>query len=51
MKWGNEGTDRTMFRNTLRGMLALLLTFAANWLADWIINRVFGPDELEPAKR
>ncbi len=40
-----------MFRNTLRGMLALLLTFAANWLADWIINRVFGPDELEPAKR
>lgn len=34
-----------MLRNTIRGMLALLLTFAANWLADWIIDRVFGPEE------
>lgn len=35
----------------MRGMLALLLTFAANWLADWIMDRVFGPDELEAANR
>ncbi len=31
----------------MRGMLALLLTFAANWLADWIMDKVFGRDELE----
>lgn len=35
-----------MFRNTLRGILALLLTFAANWLANWLIDRVLGPEEL-----
>jgi len=40
-----------MFRNTMRGMLALILTFAANWLADWIMDRVFGPDEMGIAKR
>ena len=34
-----------MFRNTMRGMLALLLTFVANWLANWIIDRVFGAEE------
>jgi hypothetical protein len=27
-----------MFRNTMRGVLALLLTFVANWLADWIMD-------------
>jgi hypothetical protein len=40
-----------MFRNTMRGVVALILTFAANWLADWIMDRVFGPEELEPAKQ
>jgi hypothetical protein len=39
-----------MFRNTMRGMLALLLTFFANWLANKIIDQVFGPEE-EPARR
>ena len=38
-----------MFRNTMRGMLALLLTFVANWFANWIIDRLFGPEE-EPVK-
>ncbi len=33
----------------MRGVLALVLTFAANWLADWIMDKVFGPDELEVA--
>jgi hypothetical protein len=35
-----------MFRNTMRGILALLLTFVANWIANWIIDRVFGPEEV-----
>jgi hypothetical protein len=35
----------------MRGVLALLLTFVANWLADWIMDRVFGPEELETANR
>lgn len=51
MRRRDEGTGLTMFRNTMRGVLALLLTFAANWLADWIMDRVFGPDELETGKR
>ena len=35
-----------MFRNTMRGVLALLLTFVANWLANWIIDRAFGPEQV-----
>jgi hypothetical protein len=34
-----------MARNTLRGVLALILTAAATWLANAIVDRVFGPDE------
>jgi hypothetical protein len=34
-----------MARNTLRGVLALILTAAATWLANVIVDRVFGPDE------
>jgi hypothetical protein len=34
-----------MFRNTMRGVLALLLTFVANWLANWIMDRLFGPED------
>jgi hypothetical protein len=39
-----------MLRNTARGMLALFLTFVANWLANKIIDQVFGPEEA-PEKR
>jgi hypothetical protein len=35
-----------MFRNTMRGVLALLLTFAANWIANWIVDRMFGPEDV-----
>jgi thiol:disulfide interchange protein len=34
-----------MLRNTTRGVLGLVLTAAAMWLADRIVDRVFGPAE------
>lgn len=34
-----------MLKNTMRGVLGLVLTAAATWLANYIIDRVFGPDE------
>jgi thiol:disulfide interchange protein len=35
-------------QNVVRGVLALVLTAAATWLADRIVREIFGPDE-EPA--
>ncbi len=35
-----------MARNTVRGVLALVLTAAATWLANIIVDRIFGPDEV-----
>lgn len=34
-----------MMRNTVRGILALVLTALATWLANIIIERIFGPEE------
>ena len=34
-----------MMKNTMRGILGLVLTAAASWLAAYIIEQVFGPDE------
>jgi hypothetical protein len=34
-----------MARNTVRGILALALTAVATWLANIIVDRLFGPDE------
>jgi hypothetical protein len=34
-----------MMRNTARGILALVLTALATWLANRIIDEVFGPEE------
>lgn len=33
-----------MLRNTTRGVLGLVLTAAAMWLADKIVERMFGKD-------
>lgn len=33
-----------MLRNTARGVIGLVLTAAAMWLADRIIEQIFGPD-------
>lgn len=34
-----------MIKNVVRGILGLVLTAAATWLANEIADRVFGPDE------
>jgi len=34
-----------MLKNTVRGILGLVLTAAATWLASYIVDQIFGPDE------
>jgi hypothetical protein len=34
-----------MMRNVVRGILGLVLAAAAAWLANFITERVFGPEE------
>jgi len=36
-----------MLKNTSRGILGLVLAAAATWLANYIVEKVFGPDEVE----
>ena len=35
-----------MLRNTVRGILALVLTAVATWLANRIADKIFGPEEV-----
>lgn len=35
----------SLVRNTMRGILGLVLAAAANWLANYIIDKIFGPEE------
>jgi hypothetical protein len=34
-----------MLKNTVRGILGLVLTAAATWLAGYIVEQIFGADE------
>ena len=34
-----------MMKNVARGILGLVLTAAATWLANELVERMFGPDE------
>ncbi len=34
-----------MAKNLARGILGLVLTAAATWLTNYIVDQVFGPDE------
>jgi len=34
-----------MMKNTVRGVLGLVLTAGATWLANYIVDKMFGPDE------
>jgi thiol:disulfide interchange protein len=34
-----------MLKNTVRGIIGLALTALATWLANYIVDQVFGPDE------
>lgn len=36
-----------MLKNTMRGIIGLVLTAAATWLANFIVDKVFGPDDQE----
>ncbi len=45
----SEGTS-DMMKNTVRGILGLVLAAAATWLANFVVEKVFGSDEPEPAK-
>ncbi len=38
--------DKQM-KNAVRGVIILVLTAAATWIANAIVDRVFGPDEIE----
>ncbi len=34
-----------MLRNTVRGILSLILAAAATWLANYVTELIFGPEE------
>lgn len=34
-----------MLRNTVRGVLGLVLVAAATWLANYMTEKLFGPDD------
>lgn len=34
-----------MLRNVVRGILNLVLAAAATWLANYLTDRIFGPEE------
>jgi hypothetical protein len=36
-----------MTKNVVRGILNLVLAAGATWLANYIVDRIFGPDEVE----
>lgn len=38
-----------MTKNLVRGILGLVLAAAATWLANFIVDAIFGADELEEA--
>ena len=37
--------DQDAIRNMVKGLLVLALTSLATWLAGYIIDRIFGPEE------
>lgn len=39
------GDDEMLMKNTVRGILGLVLTAAATWLAGYIVDQIFGKDE------
>jgi hypothetical protein len=40
-----------MLRNTVRGILGLILAAAAAWLSNYIVDKLFGPEEVEAETR
>jgi hypothetical protein len=40
---------KTMARNVVRSILGILLAAAAAWLANYLIEKLFGPEESDLA--
>jgi hypothetical protein len=38
--------DKQM-KNAVRGIVILVLTAAVTWIANALVDRIFGPDEIE----
>jgi len=36
-----------MLRNTVRGILGIVFAAAATWLANYLVDKVFGPEEFD----
>ena len=36
-----------MLKNTTRGILGLVFAAGATWLANFVVDKIFGPDEPE----
>jgi hypothetical protein len=34
-------------KNAVRGVMILVLTAAVTWLVNLLVDRIFGPDEIE----
>lgn len=45
---GEIEEQRTMMRSTFRGVLGLVLVAAATWLANYLTERIFGPEDATP---
>jgi hypothetical protein len=41
--------DEDVMRRLVKGILVLVLTTLATWLASYITDRILGPEELEEA--
>lgn len=35
----------SLVRNTVRGILGIVLAAAATWLSNFIVDKIFGPEE------
>jgi hypothetical protein len=42
---GSSQGSSGMLRNTFRGILGLVFVAAATWLANYITERIFGPED------
>jgi hypothetical protein len=44
---GKKHPMNKQMKNAVRGVMVLVLTAAVTWLANYLVDRIFGPDEIE----
>jgi len=44
---GKESSMNKQMKNAVRGVMVLVLTAAVTWLVNYLVDRIFGPDEIE----